>query len=227
VGDYDPLPASHIPEGIHFTNGGPWHRGYEAVDYAALWHVYREEAIAPPVSHLVSEYYRQQLIQTHQDSATWGVSSTPYLPTIRKLAKQFGVKEILDYGCGKGLVRRHLGTEFTVHEYDPGLPACSNLPRPAPMVVCLDVLEHIEPERLDHVLDHLANLVQQGALLAISTRPAARCLPDGRNAHLIVQNHQWWLDRIRRHFHIADHGAMTHDEGIWIVCRCLGEGVTA
>lgn len=35
VGEYAPPP--HPPFGIHFTNGGPWFPGMEAVDYASLW----------------------------------------------------------------------------------------------------------------------------------------------------------------------------------------------
>jgi hypothetical protein len=42
IGNYDPLPNGQIPDGIDFTNGGPWHPGYEAVDYALLWNQYRK-----------------------------------------------------------------------------------------------------------------------------------------------------------------------------------------
>lgn len=222
VGDYDPLPDGQLPEGIHFTNGGPWHPGYENVDYAGLWRQYREEALAPPTSHLISEEYRNQLVQMHEGCATFGVSSKPYLEMIRKLSRKFEITEILDYGCGKRLVGQHLGKELGIREYDPGLPGCAEIPKPSPMVVCLDVLEHIEPQLLDHVLDHLANLTQTIGLFSISTRPAAKRLPDGRNAHLIIQDENWWLDRIRQHFDIEEYGRMRHDEGIWIICPPIG-----
>lgn len=227
VGDYDPLPDGRVPEGIHFTNGGPWHRGYEDTDYAGLWRRYREEAVCPRTAHLISEDYCSQLVRMHQGCATFGVSAAPYLQMIRKLAGKHAVTELLDYGCGKRLVSRYLGGEYTVQEYDPGCLAVAVPPQPAPMVVCLDVLEHVEPHLLEHVLDHLANLTGTVALFSISTRPAAKTLPDGRNAHLIVQDREWWISRVRNHFDVADCGAMKHDQGVWIVCRPLGDGGNA
>jgi hypothetical protein len=64
------------------------------------------------------------------------------------------------------------------------------------MVVCTDVLEHIEPEHLDAVLRHVCSLAKKAVFLQIATRPAKKCLPDGRNAHLTVQSAEWWLAKI-------------------------------
>lgn len=43
------------------------------------------------------------------------------------------------------------------------------------------VLEHIEPECLEQVLDHLQRLTRKIALLNIVTRPANKVLADGHN----------------------------------------------
>jgi hypothetical protein len=94
----------------------------------------------------------------HQGCDTFGVSSAPYFDMIRKPAQKFGIREMLDYGCGKRLVHQHFSREFVVREYDPGLPACTVLPDPSHMVIYMDVLDHVEPDLLDNVLDHLANL---------------------------------------------------------------------
>jgi hypothetical protein len=32
----------------------------------------------------------------------------------------------------------------------------------------------------------------------IATRPAKKHLPDGRNAHLIVQDSDWWLGQLEK-----------------------------
>ena len=60
----------------------------------------------------------------------------------------------------------------------------------------LDVLEHIEPECLDAVLDHMARLTQKAILLTVTTIPAAKNLADGRNAHLIVEPPEWWIPKL-------------------------------
>jgi hypothetical protein len=86
-----------------------------------------------------------------------------------------------------------------VRNYDPGIPADSALPAPADLVVCTDVLEHIEPEHLDAVLAHIFRLAQRAVFLQIALFPAKKTLPDGRNAHLIVQPANWWLDKIGKH----------------------------
>jgi hypothetical protein len=64
------------------------------------------------------------------------------------------------------------------------------------MVACIDVLEHIEPECLDNVLDHIASLTEAVAFLSIHTGPALKKLPDGRNAHLIQEPAEWWLPKL-------------------------------
>jgi 2-polyprenyl-3-methyl-5-hydroxy-6-metoxy-1,4-benzoquinol methylase len=76
------------------------------------------------------------------------------------------------------------------------VPGRDVLPKPSDVVVCTDVLEHIEPEKLDAVLDHILRLTGYFAHLVISTRPANAVLPDGRNAHLIVETPDWWLEKI-------------------------------
>jgi hypothetical protein len=80
--------------------------------------------------------------------------------------------------------------------YDPGVPRFSKDPVPAQMVACIDVLEHIEPEYLDTVLDHLRSLAEGVVFLSIDTGPAQKVLSDGRNAHLIQQPMSWWLPKI-------------------------------
>jgi hypothetical protein len=41
-------------------------------------------------------------------------------------------------------------------------------------------------------------------LLVISLIPAKRALPDGRNAHLILETHQWWKDKLENYFTITE-----------------------
>ncbi|MGI9504503.1 MAG: methyltransferase domain-containing protein, partial [Geminicoccaceae bacterium] len=119
------------------------------------------------------------------------------------ILKHQPIRSVLDYGCGKGTLgegfrRRYPFCRFA--EYDP--VTRPDWPDPADLVVCVDVLEHIAPEYLEKVLDHLSELTLRAGFLAIATRPANKTLPDGRNAHLIIESNEWWQSKIAEHFHI-------------------------
>jgi hypothetical protein len=86
-------------------------------------------------------------------------------------------------------------------------------------VVCTDVLEHIEPELIDNVLDHLKDLTRKVAFLAIATRPARKNLADGRNAHLIIQPSSWWLAKLFYRFNIVSFEA--NDDVVLTLVRPL------
>lgn len=106
------------------------------------------------------------------------------------MVKEAGFRTVLDYGCGKGTLAKTL--PFPIWEYDPAIKNKDWPPRPSELVVCADVLEHIEPECLDAVLDDLASLTLDVAYFVIHTKPAGKDLPDGRNAHLIQEGKDWW-----------------------------------
>ena len=126
-----------------------------------------------------------------------------------------GIDTLLDYGCGSNLsLRETLAPQrkLTYQAYDPGVPEYSGDPEPSDMVVCVDVLEHIEPEFLDDVLDHLMHLTQGVIFCSINTGPAGKTLSDGRNAHLIQQPMEWWLPRIWERFFIQKFQAVGPQE---------------
>lgn len=89
--------------------------------------------------------------------------------------------------------------QLHVRNYDPGIPADAGMPEPADLVVCTDVLEHIEPDHLDEVLAHIFGLARRKVILSWALTKAKRVLPDGRNAHLIIEPAKWWVRRIKRH----------------------------
>lgn len=84
--------------------------------------------------------------------------------------------------------------------YDPGVPELSEMPQPTQMVVTIDVLEHIEPDCLEDVLDHLEELTKEILFATVHTGPAGKNLPDGRNAHLIQKPSEWWLPKFQERF---------------------------
>ncbi len=141
---------------------------------------------------LISENYKQQNEILHQ-TMHYGVTAPRFARKIKAMAKRLDAVTILDYGSG---TRRHVEKMFwfkKVESYDPCVPNLSAPPRPADFLVCCDVLEHIEPDCLDDVLLHMKTLALRGLFLSISTREAKKILPDGRNAHLIVEGADFWL----------------------------------
>jgi len=115
------------------------------------------------------------------------------------------VDHLLDYGCGGRLsLRKTLKPKraFTYQAYDPGVPEYAEEPIPAELVVCIDVLEHIEPECLEEVLDHLESLTEKVLFATVHTGPAGKKLPDGRNAHLIQKPYDWWLPLFTERFQL-------------------------
>lgn len=130
----------------------------------------------------------------HQERPDYGVSGHKYAQHIEQLAQKLGTKDILDYGCGKQTLQQSL--PFPIHNYDPFIPELSKRPSPARIVVNTDVLEHVEPQYIEAVLGDIQNLTLDLAFFQIATRPASKTLPDGRNAHLIVENTNWWLARL-------------------------------
>lgn len=148
----------------------------------------------------ISPQYLTLLKQTHEQDPQWGTSATRRLPEVLTIAGEHAVREVLDYGCGKGaLVDAMLESGLDAHGYDPAVPAFEARPARAPLLVCIDVLEHIEPDCLDSVLKDIA-LLAPVAYLVIALFPARKILPDGRNAHLIVQPPEWWMQRLGQVF---------------------------
>lgn len=109
--------------------------------------------------------------------------------------------------------------------YDPGVPEYAELPKPSEMVVCIDVLEHIEPDCIDDVLDHLAELTERILFATVCMRPAAKKLRDGRNAHLIQKPPEWWLPRFMERFLLKGYNLRSaHDFEVICVNHSRGFG---
>jgi len=147
--------------------------------------------------NLITDEMRQLNATLHETNPDYGANNAPrWVPVVKSLVKQYETFDVLDYGCGKGSLSVLLD-HYCVKNYDPGMPEFDAEPGPADIVVCTDVMEHVEPECVDTVLAHLQNLTQMVLVLNIALRPASKSLPDGRNAHLIIESFDWWFEKIK------------------------------
>lgn len=156
---------------------------------------------------LISPEYYHLNKELHQINASYGVSGVKYADHVLHIAMTMDEKKVLDYGCGKCTLNLALPM-LDVTNYDPCIDEYAEKPVPHPLVVCTDVLEHIEPDCLEDVLDHLLALTEKAVFLAVSTRPAMKFLSDGRNAHLIIQPVEMWLPMLTKRWKPL--GVMVH-----------------
>lgn len=169
----------------------------------------------------ISPEYQEAQRVLHQNP-NYGVASTSYGGLVGRLIMQTGAQSVLDYGAGKQRLRQSArdafdsGCEYV--PYDPAFPEYGE-PRPCDMVVCIDVLEHVEIVCLGAVLEDLWKNMGDCGFFTIHTGPAIKTLPDGRNAHLIQCGSEWWLPKLSKYFRV--HQLHTDDHGFWVVVKKL------
>jgi hypothetical protein len=148
---------------------------------------------------LISDEYKALLRRTHAESPGWGTTAYKHVDKLKEILAAYGrgmTWRILDYGCGKGSLKDSL-PEHEVTEFDPGIPGKDRLPGvPVDLAVCIDVMEHVEPDSIFDVLNYLY-IVAGRTYLVIDTVPAKKVLPDGRNAHLAVRSAAWWEEALQ------------------------------
>lgn len=152
---------------------------------------------------LISDQYREQNALLHEKCRKFGSNGWKGIKHAADLAIKYGGSTVLDYGSGKGTLKEKAPTIapfLTVYQYEPAMGIDER--RPCDVVICRDVLEHIEPECLDDVLLDLRRLTLRAAHLLIATKASNDILPDGRNAHLIIQPRSWWAAKLAGHFNI-------------------------
>lgn len=149
---------------------------------------------------MITEDYRKLNAELHARGVGYGTSGKKWASTVQELARALPALTILDYGCGTRSLEAALG--FGISNYDPALSGLDAPPEPADLVVCTDVLEHIEPDCLTAVLDDLRRCTLKAGLFSVATRPAKKFLADGRNAHLIVEGQRFWLPKLMERWEI-------------------------
>lgn len=160
----------------------------------------------------ISPGYREQNRLLHETNDQYGIWGWKHAEDVALLRDEHDCETVLDYGCGKGKLKLALGDPAWLREYDPAVPGKDARPEMADLVVCTDVLEHIEPHLLDNVLAELVRITAKALFLVIATRESNKCLPDGTSPHKIVQTPDWWRAKLQEKFFITDFSGLDGGE---------------
>jgi hypothetical protein len=169
----------------------------------------------------ISDDYLTMQQKLHENP-NYGVASLGYAPIVHSIMQQAGLRSLSDYGAGKCNLQKALKERgFTAYDYFPYDPVFPEYgaPKPADLVCCIDVLEHIEPDYLDNVLLDLKAITHKLGFFSVHVGPAVKTLPDGRNAHIIQQPAAWWLPRLCAHFDIVQ--LQRGLGGFWVIAEPL------
>lgn len=153
------------------------------------------------MSDLISKYMLEQNREMHE-TQNYGASGWRHVEEVLAMALAQGPgSSILDYGCGQGTLAktlRDMGYDGDIREYDPCIPGKETLPEPATIVVCTDVMEHVEEDKVPAVLAHLKRLTAGVCFISVAIRKANKKLPDGQNAHITLKKPKWWINKAKK-----------------------------
>tara|TARA_B100001175_G_C19435956_1_gene603576 strand:- start:266 stop:931 length:666 start_codon:yes stop_codon:yes gene_type:complete len=140
-----------------------------------------------------------------------GKSTLIYAELIKKIIKKNQIKNMLDYGCGKGFyydnpfksqvlniksLRDYWGVDIDL--YDPCYDKYSSLEnnKKFDLIICIDVLEHVPSQDIDWVLKKIINKAKKYVFINVACYPAIALLPNKKNAHININEPIWWHNKI-------------------------------
>jgi len=154
---------------------------------------------------IINPDYQAQLSDMHSKGQF--VRGGKLLKSVNPFFKQYQPTSVLDYGCGHGGLMatiKEVYPDMQVEGYDPGNPVYNRMPkRSFDAVISGDVFEHIEPEHLNATLQLIDSKILRCGWFRIACYPAKKHLPDGRNAHLIIESPDWWRNKILSNMQIT------------------------
>lgn len=151
---------------------------------------------------VITTDYRKLNENLHNSNKQYGTCGHLYADEVLKICKRLNSYDVLDYGCGKNTLANVL--PFIIKKYDPAIRAFHEEPESADIVICTDVMEHIEPELLDNVLKHIKSKCKKAVYFAIETTEAKKKLNDGRNAHINILKPIEWFTKLSEFFSVLE-----------------------
>jgi len=140
-----------------------------------------------------------------------GKSTLAFAQLIKKIVEKNNIKTMLDYGCGKGFfynnsfsigglkiksLKKYCNIEIDL--YDPCYEKYSYLDdkKKFDLIICIDVLEHIPTNDIDWVSEEILSKSKKYVFINVACYPAIALLPNNQNAHINLNSHQWWYNKI-------------------------------
>ena len=149
---------------------------------------------------LITPGYKALQEQLHS-TGEYGERGYKWAKTAKWIVDRYDIRSVLDYGCGQGTFKSELRSLVTsavrIDEYDPAIPNKSQRPGFADLVVCTDVLEHVEPFALSSVIGHIHALARVAVLFVVATVDTEHIMSDGRSTHLTIQPSEYWERTIK------------------------------
>ena len=161
------------------------------------------------MGNLISKEYKKKIVAFHE-KRHWGYAFEKHIPSlIYKYMALSQANSLLDYGAGYGEFKKQMDNQyfaakFNIHEYEPGIIGKDEDPPVCDATVCFDVLEHVEPNKIDNVLQHIYDKTNKWAYVVICCVSAKKTFPDGQNLHLLVREANWWLEKFKYEWNMFD-----------------------
>ena len=157
------------------------------------------------MEYLISEEYKKQITEYH-NSRPWGGAVRGNSMMLNKYMMISGAKTILDYGAGRSDLLKEMNAQYPnrqyiINEYEPGRPELAGDPPASDAVVSFDVMEHIEPNKVDNVIKHIYEKCNMWTYHKICLRAATGAFPGTeQNLHLTIKDGPWWLEKFSKYF---------------------------
>ena len=224
---------SQVNEFLSWRRNMPWMDikiiGGGLIDHCSK-HYDEMLASKPKVTYRYTEAYKRMQEELH-DHGGYGVAGAKMAPALfnlsSQLVKRLGSCSVLDYGSSVGRTMQAVRDSFPLHPnimdrcYDPFVAQFAAEPAPADLVICTDVLEHVEPECTDAVLDHIQSLTARVAFITIGMVPAVKTLSDGRNAHINLHDSEYWCRELAKRFIISE--IKSTKETLFVIAQSISD----
>ena len=164
---------------------------------------------------LITEEYRKQNYELHKSLQAYGTGLKFNAQSLISVCEEMKTTDVLDYGCGKA--GRALSGEipFKIKLYDPAIPEYTARPEPADIVLCLAVLEHVEPECLDEVIKDLYRVTKKFGIFLVDLKEGSVKLPNGQLAHCSIHTIDQWTAKFQRYFDVLETKDFKNGKGRW------------